>query len=129
MPPKAQAVVTVPEESITANDLQRQIKSLGERMDHGFGELKDLFRKSDERLRGLETREASCQPIVTARIDAAWREIDTHKEQIKELQVADDGQDQAITQLREQNRLLLWLAGLEGSAILVWVITSLLKLI
>ncbi|BCY18679.1 hypothetical protein hrd7_25280 [Leptolinea sp. HRD-7] len=98
-------------------------------MDHGFYELKELFRKSDERLRGLETREASCQPIVTARIDAAWREIDAHKDQIRDLQVADDGQDMAITQLREQNKLLLWLAGIEGSAILVWFITSLLKLI
>lgn len=118
-----------PDIEITTSDLQRQIIAIGARMDHGFDELKDLFQKSDERMRALENREAACQPIVTAKIDAAWREIDDHKTQIKGLKEDGDRIEKAIVRLEQQNKLLLWIAGIEGAGLLGWVVSQLLNLI
>ena len=68
--------------------VQTQIDSIGERMDKGFEEIKSLLGRYEERLRGIETREAGCAPIVNSRLDAAWRRLDEHSLQIKSL--ADD---------------------------------------
>lgn len=57
---------------------QAQFDGLGEQMKQGFDELKQMLRSYEERTRSIETREAGCQPIVTARIDAAWRELEEH---------------------------------------------------
>lgn len=117
------------EQVITTNDLQRQITALGARMDDGFREIKELFRASDDRIRALENREAALQPMVEAKISAAWREIDAHKVRIVDLDREVDSHQTDITQLQQQNKLLLWLAGTEGAAFLVWAITQVLDLI
>ncbi len=64
---------------------QAQLDALGERMDKGFSEIKEMLKGFDERVRGLETREAGCQPILTSRIDAAWRKIDSHETELGRL--------------------------------------------
>jgi hypothetical protein len=47
-------------------------------MDKGFDEIKVLVRSFDERVRGVEMQEAGCQPLLSGRIDAAWRRLGEH---------------------------------------------------
>jgi len=58
--------------------LQVQIDSLGERMQQGFDEIKDMLRSYEERTRAIEQREAGCQPIMHARLDAMQQYIIDH---------------------------------------------------
>lgn len=57
---------------------QSQISALEQRIEKGFDELKEMLKGFDERVRAVEQREAGCQPIITARLDAAFRKIDDH---------------------------------------------------
>jgi len=61
-----------------AGNSQAQIDALGERMDRGFAEIKEMLLRYEERLRMMETREASYSPVMTSRLDAAWRKLDSH---------------------------------------------------
>lgn len=114
-----------PERAVPASQqtaLQAQITALGDRMEQGFNKLESIMTGVEGRVRGLETREAGCQPIITSRIDAAWREIEAHKMEIKKL-------SDAILELKQTNRILTWLGGLLGSAIVLWIVGQLLGLI
>ncbi len=116
------------EQVITTNDLQRQITALGARMEAGFSDIKDLVRGTEARVRELETREAACNPMMNSRVEAAWRQIDEHKTQMKDLRTDVDTQAQSITQLKEQNKLLLWLVTIEGAAVITWAVTQVLNM-
>lgn len=109
--------------------LQKQIDDLGVRMDRGFEELKGLMVGYEGRLRGVETREAGCQPIINARMDAAWKAIDGHSADIKEHEEEIQQMKQTIVELKRTQALLAWIGGLLGSAIVLWVISQLLGLI
>jgi hypothetical protein len=102
--------------------LQQQIVALGDRMEQGFSELKTIMTGVEGRVRGLEQREAGCQPIVQARMDAAWKRIDEHESEIKRL-------SDAILELRQTNKILTWLGGLMGGATILWLVGNLLGLI
>ncbi len=102
--------------------LQTQIDELGERMDEGFKELKDMFRGFEERVRTVEQREAGCQPLIQSRLDAAWRQIDTNTSSIKML-------TETIVALKHTNNILTWLGGIMGSAIIIWILGQILGLI
>lgn len=102
--------------------LQQQITDLGARMDRGFDELKEIMVGFETRVRGLEQREAGCQPLLQSRVDAAFRLIDEHSSEIKKL-------NEIITELRQTNRIITWLGGLVGSAIILWIIGQMLGLI
>lgn len=117
------------EQPITTNDLQRQIVNLGARMDEGFREIKEIVRNSESRLRDLETREAACNPIVNAKLDAAWREIDDHKAKIKDLGDNDDEHEVAIAKLMQQIKVMTWIAGIAGAALITWLIGQVMNLI
>jgi hypothetical protein len=80
--------------SISAENSQAasMVDALGERMDKGFTKIEDMLLRFEERLRAAETREAGCQPIVTARMDAAWRKIDLHDAELS-------SQRQSVTEL------------------------------
>ena len=67
---------------------QAQIDVLGERMDKGFNELKEMLLRYEERLRGLETREAGCAPLLNSRLEAAWRKLDSHEVELDNLREA-----------------------------------------
>jgi hypothetical protein len=109
--------------------LQKQIDDLGVRMDRGFEELKGLMIGYEGRLRGIETREAGCQPIINSRMDAAWKAIDVHSADIKAHTEDIQSMKQTIVELKRTNALLSWIGGLSGSAIIVWLIGQLLGLI
>lgn len=64
---------------------QAQLDVLGERFDKGFGELKDMLMRYEDRLRNLETREAGRSPLVENRLNAAWERLDTHTKDIGAL--------------------------------------------
>jgi len=98
-------------------------------MDHGFDELKELLRNSEERMRALETKEAGCQPLVNGRIDAAWREIDAHRVSIKDISGKVESQERAIEVLQQSNNLMKWIAGIAGSALIGWLILQILNLV
>ena len=66
--------------------LQVQVDALGERMDKGIDEIKRMLEAFDGRVRAVETREAGCQPILTGRMDAAWRTIDDHEVRIRTVE-------------------------------------------
>ena len=102
--------------------LQSQITALGERMEQGFNKLESIMTGVEGRVRGLENREAGCQPILTSRLDAVWKRVDEHESDIKKL-------NEAITALKQTNKILSWLGGIVGGAALLWLITQLLGLI
>ena len=58
--------------------LQAQINGLGERMQQGFDEIKVMLHSYEERTRTLEHKEAGCQPIIHARLDAQQQDIAGH---------------------------------------------------
>jgi hypothetical protein len=97
--------------SISAENSQAasMVDALGERMDKGFTKIEDMLLRFEERLRAAETREAGCQPIVTARMDAAWRKIDLHDAELS-------SQSQSVTELAHVvNRLegvARWILGI-----------------
>lgn len=102
--------------------LQRQIDNLGERMDKSFAELKDMMRSFDERLlsfnerlHNAENREAGCQPILTARLDAAFRKLDEHERKI-------ESHNDYLAVLRTAYRVQVFIASALGISIiaLIW---------
>lgn len=102
--------------------LQDQINKLGERMDRGFSELKEIMTGVEGRVRGLENREAGCQPMVNSRLDAVWKRVDEHDADLKTMK-------ETIAALKHTNTILSWLGGILGSALLLWLIGQLLGLI
>lgn len=99
----------------TSTTAQALNLALSERMDRGFTELKTMLQGFDERLRGLETREAGCQPIVQARIDAAWKRLDQHDKELQTLltlhQTLTQGQVNLTNQVRNLQGVLRWILG------------------
>ena len=112
--------MTPPNASQTA--LQQQITALGDRMEQGFAKLETIMTGVEGRVRGLEQREAGCQPIISSRLDAAWKTIDEHTAEIKRL-------SDAILELKQTNKILTWLGGLMGGATVLWLLGNLLGLI
>ncbi len=98
-------------------------------MDRGFGEMKEMLTGIDSRVRRLENSEAGCQPLVNARLDAAWRKIEEHSADIEELEKAQKSLLETISELKQANRILTWIGGLLGSAVVLWVVSQLLALV
>jgi hypothetical protein len=102
--------------------MQPQIDTLGERMDKGFSELKDILRGYEERTRLLETKEAACQPNIQNQLGAAWRRIDEHEATLK-------NHTKIVTEMASAINLLMWVGGLGGTALGLWFIAQIVTLI
>lgn len=102
--------------------LQTQINSLGERMERGFSELKEMLQGFETRVRAVETQEAGCQPLVNARLAALESKTDAHAVDIKVMK-------DTIAELKQTNKILTWVGGLLGSTLIIWFISQLLGLI
>src|SRR4030065_2053131 len=91
---------------------QMQLKELKDRMDKGFEEIKALLRSLDERVRGVESNEAKCQPVLKNRLDSAFEELDEHDLSIKDLTKLANAQATTISTVIEAqkhlNTLLKW---------------------
>ncbi len=109
---------------ITEQVSQAQIDALGERMDRGFGEIKELVRGYEERLRGMETREAGCAPLMNSRLDAAWRKLDSHEAELDKLRVNLNRMAKTAGQLEAVAKWLLGIATALIISILVAFLTG-----
>lgn len=112
-----------------AGVVQSQINALGERMEAGFKRLEDKINSFEERVRSVEHSEASCQPLLQARLDAAWRQIESNGAKIETMAGVQAQQQQMIGELRHSNKIMTWLGGLVGSGLILWLISQLLQLI
>ena len=91
-----------------------QIGALGERMDKNFDEIKVILHDFDGRIRGLETREAGCNPIITQRVNAAWHKIDSHDLKLVELEKIVNELAQAA---KRQDAFMRWMSGILATII------------
>lgn len=95
---------------------QSQFDGLGMRMDKGLAEIKDILNRFDERLRMQETNLAGSQPLLIARVDAAWRKIDEMDAEQAQMRQAMALQNETIQQLSQTiNRLeavAKWILGI-----------------
>ncbi len=113
------------EERVTNAALQRQFDALTARFGQfavDIQEIKQMLRVIEERVRQLENTEAGIHPLMESRIDAAWRKLEEHTHVI-------DGMRQSIVRLEQANRLLSWLGGILGSAVLIWLVTQILAIL
>lgn len=101
--------------------LQAQIDSLGERMDKGFDEIKNLLRSYEERTRKVEQHEAGCQPIVIARIDAHERELQEHNTRLTNKSQQINKLEQQVSKMADMYRNIYRFAWFVGSAFILSV--------
>ena len=109
--------------------LQKLISDLSAQMREGIGEIKVTLKSIDERVRALENNEAGAHPLIDSRIDAAWRKLDEHDKRITTLTDTVIEMKQTDAQLQHTNKLLAWLGGLLGSAVVLWLIGQILSLV
>jgi len=109
--------------------LQKLISDLSAQMREGIGEIKVTLKSIDERVRALENNEAGAHPLIDSRIDAAWRKLDEHDKRITTLTDTVIEMKQTDAQLQHTNRLLAWLGGLLGSAVVLWLVGQILSLV
>lgn len=110
------------EERVSNSGLQKQISDLGLQLRSDIGEIKAMLKSIEDRVRTLETNEAGTHPLIEARIDIAFREIEQTKTRIGIM-------EKVVSRLEHTNRLLTWLGGLLGSAVLAWLIAQILAVI
>jgi len=96
----------------TLRGLQEQINSLGTRMEKNFDEIKAIVSGFDKRVRDVELKEANCNPILTAKVDAAWRKLDEHDGKLKDLDDAIDELKKSVSELTHTNKILKWILGI-----------------
>jgi chromosome segregation ATPase len=109
--------------------LQKLISDLSAQMREGIGEIKVTLKSIDERVRALENNEAGAHPLIDSRIDAAWRKLDEHDKRITTLTDTVIEMKQTDAQLQHTNKLLAWLGGLLGSAVVLWLVGQILSLV
>ena len=109
--------------------LQKLISDLSAQMREGIGEIKVTLKSIDERVRALENNEAGAHPLIDGRIDAAWRKLDEHDKRITTLTDTVIEMKQTDAQLQHTNKLLAWLGGLLGSAVVLWLVGQILSLV
>lgn len=85
--------------------LQTQINSLGVRMEKGFDEIKAAINNFEKRVHSIELSEASCNPIVHSKIDAAWRKLEEHGVKLEKLETA-------VETMTHTNNILKWILGI-----------------
>jgi hypothetical protein len=64
---------------------QSQLETLSQHIDKRFDDLQDGLTGLDERLRSLETKEASCSPLMLNRLGVTEKKIEQHERNISEL--------------------------------------------
>ncbi len=111
-----------PTRGITEAASQAQMDTLREEMKSGFAKMEELITRYEERLRGLEQREAGCQPLMVSRLDAAWKKIDSHDARMSAL--SDDLQKMAET-ARFLETVAKWLLGIVTAMIIAIAVAAL----
>ncbi|HZU87164.1 MAG TPA: hypothetical protein VFF78_06750 [Anaerolineaceae bacterium] len=109
--------------------LQDQINALGASMDKGFAKLEGMLSAYEARTRALENQEARCQPIITNRLDNIAVKIAEDEKLIEVIKAEVDAIKLHVTALQNSNKILSWFAGIAGSAVIIWLVSSLLALV
>ena len=93
-----------------------QVKTQGESMNNSFDEVKGMMRAFDERMRDIETGEAGCQAFTTGRLDAAWKKLDEHSGDLKDLKTIVSDQVLLVADIikyqKQIQKFMNWLLGI-----------------
>ena len=100
----------------------KQLEELSARIDKGFEKLERILSSIEERVRSLENREASCQPMVNSRLDLVTEKVAAHESEIQKLK-------ELLSSLAHQVKIIAWIGSLIGSAVIIWLVGKLLGLI
>jgi hypothetical protein len=84
---------------------QVQMDALGENMQIGFKEVKEMLQGIESRVRGIENQEAGCQPLMMERLAGADAKIKRHDQDIEQLK-------DIVKELAFTNTILKWVLGL-----------------
>lgn len=113
--------------------LQAQLTALGETMQQSLQRVETNIQDINNRLRGLENREAGCQPLINQRLDAAWRTIDEMKTEMAAIKKSAGDEKIAmgnrIAKLENSLGMVMWVGGIVGTAIILWLVNNWLGLI
>lgn len=109
--------------------MQNQINLMKEMMERGFGEIKTMLTALDTRMRQIEQSEARCYPVIDSRVGEVEKDVATHEKEIEALRQLTNDLQIAIEKQVGFNRIVSWVGGIVGSAIIVWVISQLMGLI
>lgn len=109
-------------ERVSNYGLQKQISDLSAQLRQDIGEIKMTLKSIEDRVRALENTEAGTHPLIESRIDAAWRKLEDHEKRMSLL-------SEAVQQLQHANKLMTWLGGLLGSAVLLWLVGQILAMV
>lgn len=109
--------------------LEAQLTALGATVQQGFQRIEQTLLGLDQRLRGLENREAGCQPLINSRLDAAWKAIDELKADLLVLNNKQEADHVEIARLGHSLALAKWVGGVVSTAFISWVIAELVGLI
>ena len=90
-----------------------------ERIELGFAKLEAAIKVLDDRQRAAENREAGNTPIMSSRLDAAWRKIDDHETSIRDLRQEVSKLMHSVIQLLS---ILRWMLGIFTSLIVAILI-------
>lgn len=102
--------------------LQTQINSLGQRMEKGFDEIKQIVSGFDARVRSVELKEANCNPLLNARVDAAWRKLDEQDQKMKEFGKTFDELEKTVAEFVSTNRILKWILGVLTALMIAYLV-------
>jgi hypothetical protein len=91
-------------------------------MESTLGEIKDSLADIQKRMQGLELREAGCSPLMTSKIEAAFRKLDDHEIRLKAIELS-------LPDLKNTARLTAWVASLAASAIILYILNSIFKIL
>lgn len=92
--------------------LQRQIDQIGKGMEKGFDELKEILSGFDKRVRDVEIKEANYNPLLTSKVDAAWRKLGEHDAKFTVIETAIDDLGKTISDFTHTNKILKWILGI-----------------
>jgi archaellum component FlaC len=93
-----------------------------ERIEKDIVEIKETVTCSDERVRAIEKQEAGRNPLTDNRIEQIEKRLEKHDEQIAEL-------TKNVESLHQTVKVVTWVCGIAGAAIITWLIAQLLALI
>jgi len=109
--------------------LQEQINQLGASMEKGFNRIEALLASYEARTRMLEQQEAGCQPIINNKLENVSIRLLDHDALFNKMREEINVMSKNIQELQASNRILKWLGGLVGSAVVLYIVAALLKLI
>lgn len=85
-------------------------------MDQGFQKLEAMLASYETRVRAVENNAAGFQPVVSQRVDAAWKKIDEHSSDISNIKTA-------MIDLIQTNKVLKWMLSI-FAAVLISIIIA-----